>query len=66
MRANDVIEYFGSINKVAAVLNISRQAIQSWRKDGRSLVPMGRAYQLENLTEGKLKVKPKLYENGRK
>lgn len=68
MRANDVIEFFGSINKAAYVLGISRQAIQSWRKGGRELVPLGRAYQLENITDGKLKVKPKLYvkQNGAK
>lgn len=61
MRADDVIEFFGSINKVAYALGINRQAVQSWRKAGRTLVPLGRAYQLENLTQGKLKVKPKLY-----
>ena len=57
MYTETVISYFGSRNKLAKALGIRRQAIQAWG----SIIPMGRAYQLENITDGKLKVKPKLY-----
>jgi hypothetical protein len=61
MWTTDVLKHFGSINKTAKALAITRQAIQGWRE----VVPMGRAYQLQALTKGKLKVKPECY-NGHK
>jgi transcriptional repressor of cell division inhibition gene dicB len=53
----DVISHFGSRGKVARALGISRQAVQAWRE----VVPLGRAYQVQELTKGRLKLKRYLY-----
>lgn len=52
MMKRDVIRFYGGAAKVARVLNITRQAVYQWGK----YVPKGVAYQLQALTEGKLRV----------
>lgn len=47
-----VIEYFGSVGAVAQALKIKGSAVSQWGED----VPMRRAYELERITNGALKV----------
>lgn len=51
MQKNDVIAHFGSVSAAAEALGITTQAISMWPKT----VPMGRQYQLEKITAGKLR-----------
>lgn len=53
MLKKDAINYFGSITNLAASLKISTQAISQWGK----YIPPLRAFQLEYLTQGKLKAR---------
>lgn len=55
MTLDDAVRYFGSKNKLAIALGINRQAIQFW--NGK--VPIRRQYELEELTNGRLKRKRK-------
>lgn len=56
MNTQDVIKHFGSIKKVAEVLNITHvQSVYQWGDK----VPKGRQFELELLTKGKLKADPK-------
>jgi hypothetical protein len=54
MLKKDVVEHFGTQERVALVLGISRQAVQMWG----DVVPLLRAYQLERRTGGKLTIDP--------
>lgn len=54
MRTKDVVDHFGSVQKVADVLGIFRSAIYQWGED----VPPRRALEIEKLTRGKLKAPP--------
>lgn len=53
MKKNDAIQHFGSVAALAKALNISPEAIYQWRED----VPLGRDFQLQVLTNGKLKAR---------
>ncbi len=53
MTPQDAIAFFGSQKKLAAALNIYPQAIRHWTISGR--IPVGRQYQLDAITYGKLK-----------
>lgn len=57
MRKVDAVEHFGSQRALAAALGITEQAVSLWSE----LVPEGRAYQLESITDGELKVDPASY-----
>ncbi|HXR88815.1 MAG TPA: Cro/CI family transcriptional regulator [Steroidobacteraceae bacterium] len=57
MRKADAVAHFRSQRAVAAALGISEQAVSMWG----DLVPEGRAYQLELLTKGKLRVTRERY-----
>lgn len=52
MKKCDVIAHFGSVGAVAAALKIKGAAVSQW---GDS-VPVRRAYELERITNGALKV----------
>lgn len=54
MKKTDVIDYFGSIGATAKALGISHVAVGKWG----AAIPKGRAYQIEVLTDGKLKADP--------
>ena len=47
----EVVYYFGSVQKLATALDTTRQAIYLWS----GIIPEGRAYQIEVITEGELK-----------
>lgn len=51
MKTVDVITYFGSAKELAAALDIKVPSIYGWGED----VPQRRQYELERITEGKLK-----------
>ncbi len=52
MKKKDVIAHFGSVGAVADALKIKGAAVSQWGED----VPVRRAYELEKLTDGALKV----------
>lgn len=51
MKKADVLEHFGSAQKVADALGISDKAVYAWPEE----IPEGRAYQLQILTGGALR-----------
>jgi transcriptional repressor of cell division inhibition gene dicB len=57
MRTIQAARHFGNRKKLAHALKISPQAVYAWGEK----VPLGRAYQLESLTQGSLKVNPRNY-----
>jgi DNA-binding transcriptional regulator YdaS (Cro superfamily) len=52
MNKTDVIKHFGSKSAVARALGITPQAVYDWPEK----IPIGRAFQIQVLTNGKLKV----------
>lgn len=54
MKTKDAISCFGNKSKLAKALTISKSAIAQWGSD----VPELRAFQIERLTDGALKVNP--------
>lgn len=54
MKASDVVNYFGSQTATAKELRVSIPAVCKWVKNNE--VPELRQYQIEKLTNGKLKV----------
>lgn len=52
VKTKRAIEHYGGVARLAEVLSISRAAIYQWGDE----VPEGRAFQLELLTGGALKV----------
>ncbi|QYK07593.1 Cro/CI family transcriptional regulator [Shewanella mangrovisoli] len=54
MTKDDAVKFYGSQTKLAQVLKIKPSAISQWGAD----VPELRAYQIERLTQGALKVNP--------
>jgi hypothetical protein len=55
MKKEDVIKYFGTQTAAAKALGCSQSRISEWGK----YPPIGRQYQIELLTQGKLKAEPK-------
>lgn len=53
VKKQDAIDYFGSVAALAEALDISPEAIYQWREN----VPLGRDFQLQVLTKGKLKAR---------
>lgn len=62
MKKSDVISYFGGSCNTAKALGITHPSVSGWGE----IIPQGRAYQIEKITKGKLKVNPKLYQNNNK
>ncbi|OYD24721.1 Cro/CI family transcriptional regulator [Oceanimonas baumannii] len=52
MKKDDVLKHFGGVMATAKALGISHAAVGKWGKE----IPQGRAYQIQVLTKGKLKV----------
>ncbi len=55
MKTKTAIEHFGTQVSLAKALGITKGAIQFWGE----YVPEGRAYQIQHITKGKLKVESK-------
>ncbi len=62
MRKVDAVKFYGTAYKLAASIGVSRQAVASWGE----LVPISRAYDIERLSQGAVKVKPRLYAKTKK
>lgn len=58
MQPNQVVEHFGGIRATARALKIAAPSVSNWIK--RGAVPALRQYQLEHLTNGKLKMEARL------
>lgn len=58
MFTKDAVAFFGSKTVIAEKLGIHKSAVTNWKE----VVPKGRAFELEKLTKGKLKVDPALYQ----
>tara|TARA_R110001599_G_scaffold100770_8_gene258124 strand:- start:7664 stop:7837 length:174 start_codon:yes stop_codon:yes gene_type:complete len=54
MKATEAINFFGSKSKLADALGIDRSAVTLWG----AKIPLGRQYQIQVLTNGKLKADP--------
>lgn len=59
MYKSDVLAFFGGTLKTSKELGISSPSVSQWPK----IIPARRAYELERITEGELKVDPELYSN---
>ena len=57
MRKTEVLTHYGTQQRVADALGISQRAVSGWGET----VPLARAFALERLTDGALKVDPTLY-----
>jgi DNA-binding transcriptional regulator YdaS (Cro superfamily) len=57
MKTIDAVQHFGSRQKIADVLGISRQAVYAWGP----VVARGAAYRLQVMTGGNLVVDPSKY-----
>ena len=55
MRTTDAVNHFGSQGELAKALGITDGAVSQWGE----FPPMGRQYQIQALTKGKLKASPK-------
>lgn len=58
MRVSDAVKHFGTQQKVAEALGITKAAVSGWGE----LVPKGRAYELQILTGGALDAGAEDYE----
>lgn len=58
MFKNDVINYFGTLEKVAKALSISVSAVSQWRE----IIPEKNAYRLQEITKGELKINREQYQ----
>jgi DNA invertase Pin-like site-specific DNA recombinase len=54
MTPEQVVEHFGGKAETAAALNVTRQVVYLWLK--KQKIPEPRAYQIQVITKGKLKV----------
>lgn len=54
MTLKQAIKHFGNRAAMARALGVRHQAVYSWRK-----IPIRRQYQIERLTEGKLRASDK-------
>jgi len=60
MRKDEAIKHFGTAAALARALDISPASVSEWGE----MVPEGRAYQLQVLTAGALRVDPSAYKKG--
>ena len=59
MKPEAAIQWAGNQRKLAKALGVTESAVSQWASAG--LIPEGRAYQLEVLSAGLLKVDPAVY-----
>lgn len=62
MRTDQAIAHYGTKAALARALRIKLPSIYSWGE----LVPLGRAYELQDITGGKLRVDRSLYDKPKK
>lgn len=61
MCVDELVQFFGSVQRVADFYGITREAIYMWRKRPGEIVPKGRAAEAAAYSKGKLSFNPKLY-----
>ncbi len=61
MRVDELVQFFGSVQRVADFYGITREAIYMWRKRPGEIVPKGRAAEAAAYSRGKLSLNPELY-----
>ena len=61
MRVDELVQFFGSVQRVADFYGITREAIYMWRKRPGEIVPKGRAAEAAAYSKGKLSLNPELY-----
>lgn len=61
MFTDEAVRHFGTKTQVAKALGLGKQAVSEWGE----IVPKGRAYELQAITGGLLRVRPDLYETAR-
>ncbi|HFP0033348.1 TPA: Cro/CI family transcriptional regulator [Escherichia coli] len=61
MRVDELVHFFGSVQRVADFYGITREAIYMWRKRPGEIVPKGRAAEAAAYSKGKLSLNPELY-----
>ena len=61
MRVDELVQFFGSVQRVADFYGITRDAIYMWRKRPGEIVPKGRAAEAAAYSKGKLSLNPELY-----
>lgn len=54
MKTSEAVAHFNSVKELADALGITTEAIYQWGE----MVPLGRAYQLQVMTSGKLQAAP--------
>ncbi|ALL93181.1 TPA: Cro/CI family transcriptional regulator [Escherichia coli] len=61
MRVDELVQFFGSVQRVADFYGVTREAIYMWRKRPGEIVPKGRAAEAVAYSKGKLSLNPELY-----
>ncbi|EEV0948214.1 TPA: cell division protein [Escherichia coli] len=61
MRVDELVQFFGSVQRVADFYGITREAIYMWRKRPGEIVPKGRAAEAAAYSKGKLSLNTELY-----
>lgn len=61
MTVDDIVTYFGDVNKAAEFFEVSPEAIYQWKGRPDQLIPKGRATEAQVRTAGALVYKPELY-----
>ena len=61
MRVDELVQFFGSVQRVADFYGITREAIYMWRKRPGEIVPKRRAAEAAAYSKGKLSLNPELY-----
>ncbi|EFH8367435.1 TPA: cell division protein [Escherichia coli] len=61
MRVDELVQFFGSVQRVADFYGVTREAIYMWRKRPGEIVPKGRAAEAAAYSKGKLSLNPELY-----
>jgi hypothetical protein len=56
MEPSEVIQHFGTQQKVADALGLAQSSVAGWVEENR--VPIGRQYQIQVLTGGVLQAEP--------
>ncbi|EFH7974186.1 hypothetical protein GJO14_06200 [Escherichia coli] len=57
MNKDEVLSYFGGVSNLARALGISHASVSGWG----NVIPKGRAFEIQAITKGALKVQPSLY-----